>query len=212
MHRDIILNNPLEWPAGVARTMALARRPSKFHRKGESYRTHRRTMAEARDYVELELERLGASRGVVRTNVPINQDGYHFTAGRRAPEDPGAAVYFELEGQPRTIAIDIYTRAGCNLWAIGRSIEALRQLERDGGPAILRAATSGLKMLPESTSGRSWWDVLELERDTTGGDVRGAYRRLAKVRHPDTGGTDEAFAELAEAMRQGLSATEGRVA
>jgi len=212
MDRDIVLSNPLEWPPGVARTPEDERKSSKFHRKGSGWQTRPRTMAEARNHVANELTRLGAEDGVIRSDAAVNADGWTFHQGRRAPDDPGVAVYFRLDGEPRVIAIDIYDRAGCNLWAVGRSIEALRQLERDGGPAILRAATSGLKMLPESTSGLSWWDVLELERDATGEDIRRAYKRLAKLRHPDTGGDDAAFAELVEAMRQGLAAVDRRVA
>lgn len=209
----IQMASPLEWPAHVPRTPFNQRKQARFFRKGGSgyYDRRRRTAAEARDHVHDELERLGASMAVISTDYAINQDDWTFTANRREPDDPGVAVYFDLDGDRQAIAIDVYDRAPDNLWAVGRTIEAFRQIERDGGPRIMRTAVSGFKALPASTSGVNWWEVLELESDAGGDEIRAAYKRLAKVRHPDRGGTEEAFVELQDALRQGLAARDGRV-
>lgn len=205
------LTNPVQWPATVPRTEYDERRDAAFRRKGEGWRRHRRQLGEARDFIVAELVRFGATHVVVTLDADVNANEWAFTQRRREPDDPGVAVYFDLDDGEQVIAIDQYDRVADNMWAVARTIEALRQIERDGGPRVMRAAVSGFKALPESTSGRSWWDVLELERDATADEVRRAYRRLAKVRHPDTGGSDAEFAELANAMRQGLGATEGQV-
>lgn len=207
------LTNPLQWPAGVERNERGERKDATFFRKGEGYRRYRRAPGEARDFIVDELVRFGATHVVVTLDMPVNTNEWAFTQNRREPDDPGVAVYFDLDDNEQVIAIDQYDRIADNMWAVGRTIEALRQIERDGGPRVMRAAVSGFKALPESTSGRSWWDVLELDdgRTATADDVRRAYRRLAKERHPDSGGSDEAFAELSAAMRQGLGAAEGRV-
>jgi len=208
------MESPLEWPAHVPRTED--RKAALFFRKGNQNeygfsRRQSRTPAEARDYVWEELERLGADMVVISTNFDINKDEFSFRANQREPRDPGVAVFFDLDGNRQLIAIDAYQRAADNLWAVGRTVAAFRQIERDGGPQIMRTAVSGFKLLPENTSGVNWWDVLELGRDAGAEDVRAAYKRLAMQRHPDRGGSNDEFVELQDAMRQGLAAREGRV-
>ncbi len=52
----------------------------------------------------------------------------------------------------------------------------------------------------------AWADVLEVPWGTTDlALVRAQFRALAKVRHPDQGGTKEAFVKLYEAYRQALA-------
>lgn len=46
--------------------------------------------------------------------------------------------------------------------------------------------------------------VLGLDEAATPDDVRAAYRRLSKERHPDAGGTEAAFVELQQAYEQAL--------
>ncbi len=40
------------------------------------------------------------------------------------------------------------------------------------------------------------YKVLEVNKSATAAEIRDAYRRLAKIRHPDKGGSDEAFKKL----------------
>lgn len=210
---DIYMSAPLQWPSNVAR--AQEQKCSRFRRAGSRYDTGR-TIAEARDMVRLEMERFGGDQILITTNVAVNADGWRFTANRRKPDDPGVAVYFDLassgpddhdNGTRQVIAIDVYDKVGCNLWAVGRTIEAFRQIERDGGPSVMRAAISGFRQIAAISGGVSWWDVLELERDVGEADIRTAYKRLAKVRHPDApDGSADAFVTLQAAMRQGLDA------
>jgi hypothetical protein len=202
---------PLQWPVHVPRTTE--RKDALFRRKGDSWRRHRRTLAEARDYVAGELFRMECDLVVISTGASTNRDGWSFTANRREPCDPGVAVYFEAGDDTRQVlAIDIYDRVADNLWAVGRTVEALRQIERDGGPKIGRAALSGFKALPESTSGPSWWKILGVDHQASGDEIRKAYRRLAREVHPDRPetGDQEKFLSVQEAARQGLAAREGR--
>lgn len=205
------MESPLEWPPHLPRTEYADRKQARFHNKnsdGWGYR--RKTPAQARDYVTEELDRLGGSMVVISTDFNVNKDEWSFRANQRQPDDPGVAVYFDFDGNRQLIAIDVYECAADNLWAVGRTIAALRQIKRDGGPRIMRTAVSGFKALPENTGGPSWWDVLELDSAVGVDEIRSAYKRLAFDRHPDRGGSNDAFVELQNAMRQGLAAREGR--
>ena len=213
MSVEIAMSSPLQWPVHVAR--ATEHRQSKFRRAGSRYISGR-TIAEARDLVLLEMERFGGEHILVTTNVPINADGWTLTSNRRTPDDRGVAVYFNLpsggdddhdDGYRQAIAVDVYDKVGCNLWAVGRTIEAFRQIERDGGPSVMRAAVSGFRQIAAMSGGVSWWDVLELGANADEAEIRAAYKRLAKIRHPDApDGSDDVFITLQEAMRQGLDA------
>ena len=44
-----------------------------------------------------------------------------------------------------------------------------------------------------------YYSVLELSKEATLDDIKKAYKRLAKLRHPDVGGSNDAFAELGAA-------------
>jgi len=58
---------------------------------------------------------------------------------------------------------------------------------------------------------QGWWDVLGVKRDAPYSDVRSAYRVLAKEKHPDHGGSDEAMAVLNSAMDAAKSEISGRM-
>lgn len=58
---------------------------------------------------------------------------------------------------------------------------------------------------------RDPYTILQLERGATAEQVNAAYRKLARQLHPDRGGSTEAFAELAaavKAIRSGMKAVQ----
>ena len=74
---------PLSWPATWPR--------KQWHeRKRSSFAEH--SLAVARDFVLDELRLLKAKNVIISTNVELRRDGLP-RSGRRAPDDPGAAVY-----------------------------------------------------------------------------------------------------------------------
>ncbi len=207
---DMAIVDPLEWPAFVPRAEERIR--AKFgSRKVDGYGVIRVTFEKGRDLLCDELIRFGASNVVVRTDFPMRQDGWVRLANRRGNIDPGIAVYFDLDGQRQVIAIDRYDAGGDNLYAIARTIEALRQIERDGGPTIRAAAVSGFRELPQTTSGINWWEVLDVSTAASPDDIRTAYRRLAKELHPDNQetGDEERFKKLTVAFQQACDARGG---
>jgi hypothetical protein len=67
-------------------------------------------------------------------------------------------------------------------------------------PAWQHGASSRARSSGRGEPGpRGWLAVLELSWPCSAADVRRAYRRLALQRHPDHGGTNEAFTRLTEA-------------
>jgi hypothetical protein len=203
---------PLSWPSAWPRTMPAYRRPARFSKKvasSTSGTSHRRsedlTISDGVARVLTELGRMGIDRQdvIVSTNVRTRLDGLP-PSGERAPEDPGAAVYWqEWTGARHVIAIDLYQRVADNLAAIAASLEALRAVERHGGAFILERAFTGFTALPAPGPSREWWEVLEVERTAPLDVITLAYRRLASERHPDKPqGSHNAMAELNKAFEQ----------
>jgi DnaJ-domain-containing protein 1 len=56
-------------------------------------------------------------------------------------------------------------------------------------------------------SGRSeWWEVLGVRQDATKGEVVNAFRALARIHHPDTGGNADDFKRIRDAYERGIAA------
>jgi hypothetical protein len=61
------------------------------------------------------------------------------------------------------------------------------------------------RVRPWAGAVRPWWVILGLQLPCGVGDVKAAYRRLAKVAHPDAGGTAEDFRTIETAYREALA-------
>lgn len=199
---------PLQWPEGWKRTTSGARTSGRFNKRerssGSSYASSKwLTVSDGTQRVLLELERFGIDRQdvVISTNVRVRLDGLP-RSGAKAPDDPGAAVYWEERGGARrVIAIDQYTWVADNLAAIAATLEAMRAIERHGGARILERAFTGFTALAAPDAPRSWREILGLRPDARDlAAVRAAYRRLASTAHPDKGGTHEAMSDLNRAL------------
>lgn len=178
--------HPLQWPIGRPRWNGF-RRISQF----------KMSRAAMQEHLFDELERLGASDIVVSTN----KSPYSRSEAEHL-EDPGVAVYFVRKGQEIAIACDKYQKVSDNLHAIGLAVQAFRSLERHGTGEMVDAAFTGFKALPSSITTplphRDWWVVLDVPQGANALEVRAAYRKLLKLHHPDTGGSQ---AELDEVRR-----------
>jgi DnaJ-domain-containing protein 1 len=184
---------PLQWPIGWKRT---------------EYPTYSQfknpTVASARNLTLHELDRLGATEVVISSNMELNRDGFP-SARQRRMNDTGVAVYFKMNGEERCIPSDKYFTVEENLHAVGRTIEALRALERWGTGQIMEAAFRGFTALPEfasTSSKRAWYEVLEVSQTASPEMIRAAYKVMALKTHPDHGGTVEAFQEVQDALKE----------
>lgn len=203
---------PLQWPEGWPRSRGRkAGQFGKQENRNNGVSSWRQkadiSMADAMNRVKYELERLGVNvedDSIVSTNLKLNLAGLP-RGDQGEPGDPGVAVYFQKKNHPMlVIAIDAYYRVRDNLAAIAATLEAMRAIERHGGAQILERAFTGFAAL--SAPGKNWWDVLEVRPDASRDVIEANFRRLARDRHPDAGGSHEAMATLNEARAAGLAA------
>lgn len=173
---------PLSWPEGKPRTPEGRRHSSPFTRPVR-YSNRYHSMSEAVMLIENEARLLGGSGLIVSTNVRLRVDGLPYS-GQAQPRDPGAAIYFTLKGKPIAFACDKFNRVECNLWSIGKTIEATRGIER-WGSATQEQSFRGFMALPERASGPDPYELLELRPGCSEDALTAAYRRLAKRFHPD---------------------------
>lgn len=179
---------PLYWPEGWPRTKR--RIPGKFAS----------TFAKARDFVVNEVHRLGGRYVIVSSNIPLRRDGLPY-AGQAEPSDPGIAVYFQKGDRQMVFACDQYDKTWKNLQAIGKTIQAIRGIERWGASDMMERALSAFEALPPPGG---WKQTLGFTNGATPtlGDVKARYRDLVKTHHPDAGGDAEQFHKINDAFQQ----------
>lgn len=180
--RDIYAH-PLHWPPSWPRSKQKERSQFGNH-----------TVAHARDMVLQELERLGASKAILSTNMALRLDG-QIRSGQTEPQDSGVAVYFRLRGEDKCFPCDRWDKVAHNLWAIYKSIEALRGLERWGAKDMVNAAFRGFKALP-APSDIILTGIRYFNECTTPQELKSRYKHYAKEFHPDRGGDGDEFHEM----------------
>lgn len=180
---------PLHWPPGKRR--AGYRQRSRFET----------SMEDATTALRREVIRLGGRDMILSTNVPLRRDGAPY-ARPGTIFDPGAAVYFSYKGDPMCFACDKWDRVNDNVWAIVKTIEALRGIERWGSGDMVAQAFAGFVALPNP---EQWWHVLGLDSaSVTIEEIEAAYRRAAMTAHPDRGGSDQAMSRINWARDKGI--------
>lgn len=185
--------SPLQWPAGWPRT--LSPQDSRF---GSSMsKPH---IGLACDDIQLELTRFDARDIIISTNLNYKKDGMPY-ANQKQPSDKGAAVYFTKDGKQLVIACDTFNKIGCNLWAIKKTIEAIRGIDRWGCSEISNRAFTGFAALPSSD--KPWWEILEVSRYDNPQTVKESYLRLSKLYYPKLSDSDDThFKKITEAYEQ----------
>ena len=170
---------PLQWPHDRPRTKA--RTDSRFSVSPRA----------AFDEMMEELDRFGAKNAVVSSNCPLRQtDGTPYAdALKDLLPDPGVAVYFTKGKRAVCLPCDTYRRPWENIRAIGKSIEALRAMERHGAHQILDQAFEGFTALPPPGAGykpspAAWQAVLGVGANCTLDEARAAFRRLSRKHGP----------------------------
>ena len=192
---------PLQWPAGWPRT------PEAQRKNSSPFKT---TFDKARRELVDELTRLGAVNVVISSSLPLRADGYpRADAVRRAINDPGIAIYFTLRKRQMVMARDAYWSVHDNLRSVGLAVEHLRGLERHGGASMMEKAFEGFAQI-EAPGTKHWSMVLGVSATAGRETIIDAYRKLARVRHPDAGGSEAMMAELNVARDGGLKAAAGR--
>jgi DnaJ-domain-containing protein 1 len=152
------------------------------------------------------IEQMGA------TSLHVSQDIFQGTA----------EIIFDRGGRRYVFRCDKYGDPLDNLRAAQLTITYLwRALEEYGvtseEQALERSFAQfflGFEAVPDDTvlllgSGRDeWWEILGVDPNADRQAVVNAYRALAKIHHPDTGGDPGDFKRLREAYDQALQALE----
>ena len=181
---------PLHWPDGWPRTPDNQRQWGVFKVSPDK----------ARREVLREIELLGGQYSLISSDVAVRKDGQPYAdASRRKIHDPGVAVYFMLKGKQMVFACDRYDAPWKNLRAIGKTIEAIRGIERWGASDMMERALSAFEALPAPGG---WRQELGLGSDCTFAQAQARYRELVKQHHPDRGGDPEQFRRINEAFEK----------
>jgi hypothetical protein len=181
---------PLAWPNGWPRTPAQSRTLSAF--KATPDKAYRELLQE--------LERLGAGKVIVSSNLKLRADGAPY-ANQPRHNDEGIAVYFTRKGKEMALACDKFIRREDNLRAIMKTIDAIRGIERCGSSDMMERAFTGFAQLAPPATAIPWRVALGfLATDTiTSNEVERTFREAIKGKHPDQGGDPLVFAELVAA-------------
>lgn len=178
---------PLQWPVGRRRTPANQRKTGRFTQQAEGHNYRRMvpvTIATALKRLDNEIERIGAKLPVLSSNLDLRLDGRP-RSGQREPDDPGVALYYQLNGRPYCLPCDTYHGAADNIAAIAAHIEATRAIERYG-VATVAEMFAGFAALPAPATKRPWWEVLNVHPVASVDDIRAAHRKAA-MRHHENG-------------------------
>ena len=89
---------------------------------------------------------MGGSGVILSTNIPLRNDGLPY-ANSREPNDPGVAVYFQHKKREMCFACDAFKTVRENAYSIGKTIEALRGIERWGASDMMERAFRGFAAL-----------------------------------------------------------------
>lgn len=174
--------------------------PSNWPRKKwpETSRFGNHSVHKAKTFLKEELQRLGAKNVVISTNLQLNLDGLPYTKQRK-PKDLGVAVYFKLNNLDQCFPCDRWNKVSHNLYAIAKTIEALRGIDRWGSKHMLNATFSGFAQLP-SGEGAEQIETMDLfENCKTLEEGKKAYREWCAIFHPDKeNGSHKAFLDLQE--------------
>ena len=101
------------------------------------------------------------------------------------------------KGRPYCMPCDKWNRVADNIAAVAAHLKAMRGQER-WGVGTIEQAFEGYLALPEHTgqAQRDWWVVLGVAPDAPKDVVSAAYRKAARMAHPDNGGSHDRMAEI----------------
>lgn len=184
---------PLTWPIGYERTASNQRKSSPF------------SVTPGKAYDELNKEVIkiaGYNNGlIISSNIPVRKDGFFYKdEAARKIEEPGIAIYFKYKGNQVSLCCDQYLMPVENIWALVKTINALRGIERWGVSDFLNKTFTGFKELPAS----SCWSILGIKETQNTDLIKSVYREKALKLHPDKGGNNDEFTTLSKAYDEAM--------
>ena len=108
-------------------------------------------------------------------------------------------------------SLDNYRAAQLSICYLYRALEAYGVTSGEEGlfDRVFSNFFLGFEATPDDsvlmlTDGNVWYEILGVKAEATKAEIINAYKAMAKVHHPDTGGTQEAFVKLRKAYEEGL--------
>ena len=183
---------PLQWPDYQPRTPDAHKRRSNFKVR----------FAPARDDAVKQIERLGGMNIVISSNLETRRDGLPY-ANCKEPKDAGVAIYFHYKRKAMVFACDKWETTTENIRAIGKTIEAIRGIERWGSSEMMEQAFQGFKALP-APKHTNWRSIFNFDQNSspTAKELKRSFRGRAMEEHPDHGGDHDDWQKVQNAYEQ----------
>ena len=166
--------------------------------------------------------------GVIAPSIPLKGDGTPYMdegGGQRA-----VAVYWHMREQrggatvmvPYSMPCDTFLRVADNMYAVAKTIEAMRTISRYGA-AQTKQVFAGFAALPPGEGEAAPIEPPKPWREVIGGSypdgldagellvlVKSRFRKACETAHPDKGGSDELMAELNRAWDEAQAELAGQ--
>lgn len=184
--QDVAFEVPLRWPVGWDRETPA---PSAFGLD----------LGRALDHLASQVRLLGGRRIVVSSNLVLSRRNAKPLERQPFLGDPGIAVYFERDRAEMVMPCDRWNLPEDNIRAIGKTVEAIRGIDRWGAKQMIAAALEGYKALPAPEPEPDWWEVLGVSREAPQSVVQAVIRALLREHHPDLGGSHAGFLRVQRA-------------
>lgn len=201
---DVPTAYPLKWPLAKPRTPENERLYGRFgykSRQSWGMSNSDLTIAMAYSRVQEELgmftrrghpDRIDWDATVVSTNLKLRMDGAP-RSDQRKPEDPGAVLYYDLDGDQQVIAVDRYNKVEQNLAAIASILQCLRTMERHDA-SVMKMAMVGIRgelPSPETVGTPHWTQLFNVPATADYKQVKMAYKQTRGKYHPDRPSTGD---------------------
>lgn len=125
-------------------------------------------------------------------------------------------VIFDRDGKRYTKTCSRWENSLDNLRAIQLSIEYLyRAVEIYGIESqeefnnLFNQTFVGIEATPDDSvlmigNATNWWEILGIKKEANEKEIKNAYKSMARVHHPDSGGDVEQFKKIREAYNEAL--------
>lgn len=191
---ESISSYPLQWPHGWKKPGST--QSSRFGRWNKPV-----SIRVAIDFVIDELRKMGIPSWniIISSNLKLKNDGYPYS-NQREPDDVGISVWWRVDNSRKVIALGKYNKTADNLYAVGKTIEAMRGIERWGSGEILERTFEGFAALPDPNK-LDWRTTLGYDGDSLP-EAKTLFRKKMIDAHPDRNAGDSTQATvLNEAMK-----------
>jgi hypothetical protein len=152
----------------------------------------RKTWNETYQELAETFSKWGVKQWLAEPNVPLSRvNSWNLSRSEAAV----TVRYTAKNDREITLTLDTQDSPAANLRALYLCLEDMRMLDVRGVGQVAASAYMQLEG-PRGPVQRDPWEVLGLRPGATADEIEAMYRVKARTAHPDTGGSEEAMAEL----------------